>query len=69
MGYLLFANLETDLFFGILYSIVSGIMIFISLDELLPASQKDNDHHVSVYGAIAGMIVMAISLSIFNHGH
>lgn len=69
IGYLLFANLQTDLFFGILYSIVSGIMIFISLDELLPASQKDNDHHVSVYGAIAGMIVMAISLSIFTHGH
>lgn len=69
IGYALFSNLSTGLFFGILYTVVSGIMIFISLDELLPSSQKDNDHHISVYGAIAGMLVMAISLSIFSHGH
>lgn len=69
IGYLLFSNLSTGLFFGILYTVVAGIMVFISLDELLPSSQKDNDHHISVYGAIAGMLVMAISLSIFHHGH
>ena len=69
IGYLLFANIETELFIGILYTVVSGIMIFISLDELLPSSQKDNDHHISVYGAIAGMMIMALSLSIFKHSH
>lgn len=69
IGYALFSNLSTDLFFGVLYSVVSGIMIFISLDELLPSSQRDNDHHISVYGAIFGMLLMALSLSIFSHGH
>ncbi len=69
IGYLMFSNLSTGLFFGLLFTVVSGIMIFISLDELLPSSQKDNDHHISVYGAIAGMLVMALSLSIFHHGH
>lgn len=69
LGYVLFAHLSTDLFFGILFTIVSGIMIFVSLDELLPSSQKDIDHHISVYGAILGMLVMAISLSIFGHVH
>lgn len=69
IGYFLFSNLETDLFFGVLFSVVAGIMIFISLDELLPSSQKDTDHHISVYGAIAGMLVMALSLSIFHHSH
>lgn len=69
IGYLLFANLPTELFFGVLFTIVAGIMVFVSLDQLLPSAQKDEDHHVSVYGAIAGMLVMALSLSLFHHGH
>lgn len=41
---------------------VSGIMIFISMDELLPSAQKFGHHHHSVVGMICGMVVMAISL-------
>lgn len=69
IGYLLLSNFFNDGFFGILYTIIAGIMVFVSLDELLPISQKYEDHHISVYGAIAGMIVMAISLSLFGHHH
>lgn len=69
IGYVLFANLPTDLFFGVLFTIVAGIMVFVSLDELLPSAQRDIDHHVSVYGAIGGMLIMALSLSLFSHGH
>ena len=69
LGYVLLSNFFNDLVFGILFSVVAGIMVFVSLDELLPASQKDEDHHLSVYGAIAGMIVMAISLGFFGHSH
>lgn len=70
IGYLLFSKFFNDTVFGFLFSVVAGIMIFVSLDELLPASQKYEDHHLSVYGAIAGMIVMAISLGVFGgHSH
>jgi len=69
IGYVLLSNFLNDLIFGILFSVVAGIMIFVSLDELLPAAQRDEDHHLSVYGAIAGMIVMAIALSFFGHSH
>lgn len=69
LGYVLLHNFFNDLVFGILFSVVAGIMIFVSLDELLPAAQKDQDHHISVYGAIAGMIVMAIALNFFGHSH
>lgn len=66
LGYLLLSNFFNDLLFGILYTVISGIMIFVSLDELLPSSQKYEDHHISVYAAIAGMIVMALALSFFH---
>ncbi len=41
---------------------VGGIMVFISFDELLPAAREYGEHHVSIYGLIAGMAVMAVSL-------
>jgi ZIP family zinc transporter len=44
---------------------VAGIMVFISLDELLPSAQKYGEHHLSIYGLVTGMIVMAVSLLLF----
>ena len=40
-------------------------MIYISLDELLPAAEKYGEHHLSIYGVVAGMLVMAVSLLLF----
>jgi len=50
---------------GIVFAAVSGIMVYISLDELLPTSEKFGEHHVSISGLIVGMIVMALSLVFF----
>lgn len=44
---------------------VAGIMIFISLDELLPSAEKFGKHHLSIIGLVAGMAVMAFSLYLF----
>ncbi|MHC5162204.1 MAG: zinc transporter ZupT, partial [Planctomycetota bacterium] len=44
---------------------VAGIMVFISLDELLPTAEKYGEHHLSIYGLVSGMAVMAISLLLF----
>lgn len=45
--------------------VVAGIMVFISIDELLPAAHRYGKHHVSILGLIIGMLVMAISLLLF----
>jgi zinc transporter, ZIP family len=47
---------------GILFSGVAGIMVFISLDELLPTSRAYGREHDSIYGLLGGMAVMALSL-------
>ena len=41
---------------------VAGIMVFISLDELLPLSFKESDPHSVVLGIISGMLIMFITL-------
>lgn len=65
IGYLLLFSFFNDLIFGILFAGVGGIMVFISLDELLPAAREYGEHHYSIYGLIVGMVVMAISLLLF----
>ena len=65
IGYLILLQFFSDVVFGVLFAMVGGIMVFISLDELLPAAQKYGEHHLSIYGLIAGMIVMALSLLLF----
>jgi len=40
-------------------------MVFISVDELLPAAREYGEHHLSIYGLIGGMMVMAASLLLF----
>ena len=62
IGFTLLMPFFNDMTFGILFAVVAGIMVFISLDELLPAAEEYGEHHLSIYGLIAGMMVMAISL-------
>ena len=50
---------------GVLFGVVAGIMVFISLDELLPSAQLYGEHHLSMYGLVLGMAVMALSLWLF----
>jgi ZIP family zinc transporter len=47
---------------GVLFAGVAGIMVYISLDELLPTSRAYGKGHDSLYGLVAGMLVMAVSL-------
>ncbi len=65
VGYLILFRYVNDLVFGVLFAAVAGIMVFISLDELLPAAREYGEEHLSIYGLIAGMMVMAISLLLF----
>lgn len=50
---------------GIVLAAVSGIMVFISLDELLPSAEKYGEHHISIAGLVIGMLIMALSLYLF----
>jgi ZIP family zinc transporter len=65
IGYFLLFLFINDVVFGILFAAVAGIMVFISLDELLPTAREYGNPHMTIYGVIAGMMVMAVSLLLF----
>ncbi len=65
VGYLVLMPFLSPAMFGVVFAAVAGIMVFISIDELLPAAQEYGEHHLSIYGLFAGMVVMALSLLMF----
>ena len=65
VGWFLLMPIMNDTVFGIIFAGVAGIMVFISFDELLPAAREYGEHHLSIYGLISGMAVMAVSLLLF----
>lgn len=65
IGWLLLMQFMSPTVMGLIFASVAGIMIFISLDKLLPTAQVYGEHHLSIYGLVAGMITMAMSLLLF----
>ncbi len=50
-------------FMGVLFGFVAGMMVFVAIDELLPAARRyQTDKHQVVYGLMAGFAVVALSL-------
>lgn len=47
---------------GALFGFIAGIMVYISVDELLPTSRAYGHGHDSIFGLVGGMAVMAVSL-------
>lgn len=64
-GFLILMPFLNDILFGFIFASVAGIMIFISIDELLPAAREYGEPHLSLYGLMGGMAVMAVSLVLF----
>lgn len=65
IGYLILYRFFNDVVFGVLFASVAGIMVFISVDELLPTAREYGEPHLSIYGMVGGMMVMAVSLLLF----
>ncbi|MDA3818026.1 MAG: zinc transporter ZupT [Prolixibacteraceae bacterium] len=65
LGFFILRNFFNESTFGVIFAGVAGIMVYISLDELLPTAEEYGEHHVAIGGLIAGMAVMATSLLLF----
>ena len=64
LGWLVLGALLDDLVMGVSLAAVAGIMVFISLDQLIPNSRRYDAGHVPMYGLVAGMAVMALTLAV-----
>ena len=66
-GWLILQKVITPAVYAILFGIVAGMMVYISLKELLPAAHRyDPDDKVTTYFLVIGMFIMAASLVLFR---
>ena len=65
IGYTILRPFLNEVVTGCIFGLIAGIMVFISLDSLLPTARRYGEHHLSVYGLVSGMGVMALSLLLF----
>ena len=65
IGYLILRPFFNDVVFGILFGIIAGIMVFISIEELLPMAREYEKSKVTIIGVILGMAIIALSLLLF----
>ena len=65
IGYLLLRPFFNDITFGILFGMIAGIMVFISIEELLPMAREYDKSKITIIGVVAGMVIIALSLLLF----
>jgi ZIP family zinc transporter len=67
LGWAILASTFSDTTYAILFGVVAGMMVIISIKELLPTGHRyDPSDSVTTYGFIAGMAIMALSLMLFK---
>lgn len=66
IGYLILRPFFNDMTFGIIFGAIAGIMVFISIEELLPMARLYDKGRLTIIGFVCGMAVMALSLIMLN---
>ncbi len=62
IAYFVLAPYLNESLMGITLACAAGVMIYVSIDELLPAARSYGKHHASIFGVIVGMAIMATTL-------
>lgn len=65
IGYFILKQFFGENIFGIIFSAVAGIMVYISLNELIPTAREYGGHKITITGILLGMGLMALSLLMF----
>lgn len=67
LGALLAAPMESPLFLGLMLTLIAGIMVYVSFDELIPAAYSYGRRHASLYGILLGLLFMGLTMALIHH--
>ena len=62
LGYVTLTPIVSPATFGIVFGVLAGTMVFLALEDLLPAAKRYAQGRETAYGMVAGMAVVALSL-------
>ncbi len=64
IGFLILAPFLTPAILATVFAVISGIMVYISFDELLPMAETYGEHHIALAGVLSGMVFMGLGLEL-----
>eukprot|EP00656_Telonema_subtile_P024546 TRINITY_DN26754_c0_g1_i1.p1 TRINITY_DN26754_c0_g1~~TRINITY_DN26754_c0_g1_i1.p1 ORF type:complete len:294 (+),score=58.63 TRINITY_DN26754_c0_g1_i1:204-1085(+) len=68
LGWLVLYNTVNDRVYGVVFGVVGGMMVHISIKELIPTALKyDKAHAITHNGICAGFLIMSLSLVLFKY--
>ena len=62
VGFLILMPFLSEVFVASLLASVAGIMVYISVDEIIPTAHRTGRAHAVILGLVLGMFIMALSL-------
>ena len=62
IGFVILMPFISETILSVVFAFIAGIMVYISVDELLPAAEQSGEHHIAIWGFILGMAIMGVSL-------
>ncbi|WP_413533766.1 zinc transporter ZupT [Empedobacter brevis] len=66
IGYFVLLQFFDESIFGAIFASVAGMMVYISINELIPTAKEYAGKKLSTYGIVLGMFIMAVSLIFLN---
>lgn len=66
LGWFVLGPFLNEMVYGVVFGLIAGAMVFLSLDELLPTAKRYAKGHETVYGMVIGMALLAVSLVLFK---
>lgn len=65
VGYLILRPFLCGTMYGVIFAAIAGMMIYVSVEELIPMAREYDKGNTMIFGCIAGMMIMAVSLILF----
>lgn len=65
VSYILLKNYINDVTISLVLILVAGIMMSLSIDEMIPEVNKYNNKVISIIGMILGLVLVLINLYLF----
>jgi ZIP family zinc transporter len=62
IAWLVLTPFLSETFLAFVLAFTAGVMVYISLDEILPTAHRYGQSHLVIVGVILGMLIMAVSL-------
>jgi len=62
IGFLILMPFLSEVLIWSLLASVAGVMVYISVDEILPTAHRSDHGHSVIFGIVLGMLIMALSL-------